>query len=414
MKGEKDMAEKTLGILGGVGPLATVYFADLIVKMTPASCDQDHIRTIVSNNPKIPDRTDYILDRTKPDPLPAMVADAKMLASLGCDLIAIPCNTAHFFYDEIQKNVDVRVLNIIEETLKFAQHTVPDAKKIGILATSGTLQSNVYPHVAERFGIECVYPDAQDAKTLMHIIYDEVKAGKPADEAAFFAVVERMKAAGCDAVILGCTELSAIYYELQIRRQDILDSFHACMASSPVVPIPKGQAGTWSAKSFYGESGAGGEICVPTTSVSTNHISAPKIDVTLHVNHGNGAQNVVEGKDDKERGAVINIGASAKVLAAGLHRETTVHDSCPGGKSNRHSETKRDFSVNPDTYKWSWSVGGQSGTATGSTLLVSGIKLPRGKYTVSVSVSATSSRCPACGASASASKQINVGNGVIK
>ena len=186
------------------------------------------------------------------------------------------------------------------------------------------------------------------------------------------------------------------------------------LTSSPVVTIPKGQAGTWSAKSFYGESGAGGEICVPTTSVSTNHISAPKIDVTLHVNHGNGAQSVVEGKDDKERGAVINIGASAKVLAAGLHRETTVHDSCPGGKSNRHSETKRDFSVNPDTYKWSWSVGGQSGTATGSTLLVSGIKLPRGKYTVSVSVSATSSRCPACGASASASKQINVGNGVIK
>lgn len=231
MKGEKDMAEKTLGILGGVGPLATVYFADLIVKMTPAACDQDHIRTIVSNNPKIPDRTDYILDRTKPDPLPAMVADAKMLASLGCDLIAIPCNTAHFFYDEIQKNVDVRVLNIIEETLRFAQHTVPDAKKIGILATSGTLQSNVYPHVAERFGIECVYPDAQDAKTLMHIIYDEVKAGKPADEAAFFAVVERMKAAGCDAVILGCTELSAIYYELQIRRPDILDSMTALAAA---------------------------------------------------------------------------------------------------------------------------------------------------------------------------------------
>lgn len=231
MRGENGMAEKTLGILGGVGPLATVYFADLIVKMTPASCDQDHIRTIVSNNPKIPDRTDYILDRTKPDPLPAMVADAKMLASLGCDLIAIPCNTAHFFYDEIQKNVDVRVMNIIEETLKFAHRNVPDVRRVGVLATSGTLYSNVYPAVAERFGLECVYPDDRDVQTLMHIIYDEVKAGKRADEDAFFAIVERMKAAGCDVVILGCTELSVIYYELQIRRPDILDSMTALAAA---------------------------------------------------------------------------------------------------------------------------------------------------------------------------------------
>ena len=225
------MQEKTLGILGGVGPLATVYFADLIVKMTPASCDQDHIRTIVSNNPKIPDRTDYILDRTKPNPLPAMIADAKMLESLGCDAIAIPCNTAHFFFDEIQKNVHIRVINIIEETLKFAYRTIPGLRKVGILATSGTLQSDVYPRVADRFGIECVYPDADGVRTLMQIIYDQVKAGKPVDQNAFFSMVERMKAAGCDAVILGCTELSVIYYELQIRRADILDSMTALAAA---------------------------------------------------------------------------------------------------------------------------------------------------------------------------------------
>lgn len=218
------MGEKTLGILGGVGPLATVYFADLIVKMTPAACDQDHIRTIVSNNPKIPDRTDYILDRAKPSPLPAMVADAKMLASLGCDLIAIPCNTAHFFFDEIQKNVNVQVVNIIEETLRYAHRSVPNVRRAGILATSGTLASGVYPHFAARFGIECVSPPPETVDTLMHIIYDQVKAGKPADHEAFFRIVDEMKALGCDVVILGCTELSVIYYELQIRRADILDS----------------------------------------------------------------------------------------------------------------------------------------------------------------------------------------------
>ncbi|MBQ7542483.1 MAG: aspartate/glutamate racemase family protein [Clostridia bacterium] len=225
------MREKTLGILGGVGPLATVYFADLIVKMTPAACDQDHIRTIVSNNPKIPDRTDYILDRTKPNPLPAMIADARMLESLGCDEIAIPCNTAHFFFDEIQKNVGVRIVNIIEETLKFAHRSVPGLSKVGVLATTGTLQSDVYPHVARQFGIECVYPDADSVRTLMHIIYDQVKAGKRADQDAFFAIVDGMKADGCDAVILGCTELSVIYYELQIKRPDVLDSMTALAAA---------------------------------------------------------------------------------------------------------------------------------------------------------------------------------------
>ena len=110
----------------------------------------------------------------------------------------------------------------------------------------------------------------------------------------------------------------------------------------------------------------------------------------------------------------LNIGASAKVLAAGLHRETTVHDSCPGGKSNRHSETKRDFSVNPDTYKWSWSVGGQSGTSSDSALLVSGIQLPRGKYTLSVTLTASSGACGQCAATATATREVNIGNGVIK
>ena len=218
------MQEKTLGVLGGVGPLATVYFADLIVKMTPAACDQDHIRTIVSNDPKIPDRTAFILDNAKESPLPAMIADAKLLERCGCDLIAIPCNMAHFFFDEIQKNVSVPIVNIIEETLRYAHDTVPGVRKAGILATSGTLASGVYPHVAERFGIECVTPPAETIDELMRIIYDQVKAGRRVDHDAFFRVVDEMKAMGCDVVILGCTELSAIYYELQIDRPDILDS----------------------------------------------------------------------------------------------------------------------------------------------------------------------------------------------
>ena len=192
------------------------------------------------------------------------------------------------------------------------------------------------------------------------------------------------------------------------------------LTSSPVVVIPKGTAGKWSAKSFYGESGSDGEICVPTTTISTNHVHAPKIDINLHVNHGNGngAKEAVSGNGngngDKERGGVINIGASLKSVDPGLHRILKVHDTCPGGKSNIHTEDKTDIDIAPDSFKWTWSVGGQSGTATGSALLVSGIQLPRGKYTVKVTLEASSSKCRACSASASASKDVNIGNGVIK
>lgn len=225
------MKEKTLGILGGVGPLATVYFADLIVKMTPAKCDQDHIRTIVSNNPKIPDRTDYILDRSKPNPLPVMIEDARMLESLGCDFIAIPCNTAHFFFDEIQKNIDVELINIVEETVRFAVENVDGLQKLGILATSGTLYSRVYEIVCERFGVQCEIPNDDEIKDLMHIIYDEVKAGRPFSHKELFSIIDSMKDRGCEAVVLGCTELSAIYYELGTERLDIVDSMTALAAA---------------------------------------------------------------------------------------------------------------------------------------------------------------------------------------
>ena len=186
------------------------------------------------------------------------------------------------------------------------------------------------------------------------------------------------------------------------------------LTSSSVVVIPKGTAGKWSARSFYGESGAEGEICVPTTTISTNHVHAPKIDINLHVNHGNGATGAAGNGNDKDRGGVINIGASVKSFESGLHRILKVHETCPGGKSNVRTEDKTDIDVAPDKFIWTWSVGGQSGTATGTALFVSGIQLPRGKYTVEVKLVATSGKCSACSASASASKEINIGNGVIK
>lgn len=217
------MSEKILGILGGLGPLATVYFMDLIVKMTEAKKDQDHISMIVLNHAAIPDRTEFILDATKPNPLPMMIEDAKKLQSAGADYVVMPCNTAHFFYEQIQHNIEIPMLNIIEETVKYARDE-KKVKKLGILATKGTVSAGSYQRMCENYGIEWAVPSLQDEQSLMNIIYNQVKAGKEVNITEFIKIIENMKADGCDAVTLGCTELSVINKDFALCRDDVVDS----------------------------------------------------------------------------------------------------------------------------------------------------------------------------------------------
>ena len=217
------MSEKILGILGGLGPLATVYFMDLIVKMTEAKKDQEHISMIVLNHAAIPDRTEFILDASKPNPLPMMIEDAKKLQLAGADYVVMPCNTAHFFYEQIQHNLDIPMLNIIEETVKFARDE-KNVKKLGILATKGTVSAGSYQRMCEKYGIEWAIPSLQDEQSLMNIIYNQVKAGKEVNISEFLKIIENMKADGCDAVTLGCTELSVINKDFALGREDIIDS----------------------------------------------------------------------------------------------------------------------------------------------------------------------------------------------
>lgn len=232
------MEEKTLGILGGVGPLATAYFMEMIIKMTDADRDQDHLSMIVTNHPSIPDRTDYIFDKSKPNPLPVMIEDAKKLEKVGSDFIVIPCNTAHFFYDEIQKSVGIPVLNIIEETVKYAKDNLNDVRKIGVLGTKGTLASGSYKKVCDEYNVEYAQPDEDGQNRLMEIIYGQIKAGKTPDFDGFMQIVENMKKMKCDVVILGCTELSVIKHDFNINRADIIDSMEV-LAQSAILKCDK-------------------------------------------------------------------------------------------------------------------------------------------------------------------------------
>lgn len=227
------MKEKVLGVLGGVGPLATIYFADLVIKMTDAKSDQEHIAMVILNHASIPDRTEYILDNRKPNPLPVMIADAQQLERDNCDYIVIPCNTAHYFFDEIQKSVHVPIINILEETVSYAEKTVPNLKCLGILATEGTVKSGAYQAIVKKHGLSCCVPNEEDQKSLMHIIYDQVKAGEKVDICEFLRIVGELKKAGSDAVILGCTELSVIKKDFNLHQADIVDSME-CLARTSI------------------------------------------------------------------------------------------------------------------------------------------------------------------------------------
>lgn len=203
---------KILGVLGGLGPLATVYFMDMTVKMTDALKDQDHIPMIVVNDPTIPDRTDFILDKNKPNPLPKMIESAKILENAGADIIVMPCNTAHFFYSEIEKSVNIPMIHIIDSAVERAVKDAPreNPVKIGVLATKGTIISGAYRDVINKYDGIYIEPSEGDLRDLSDIIYNEVKSGKEPDVKKFLSIAENLRNRGADKVILGCTELSII------------------------------------------------------------------------------------------------------------------------------------------------------------------------------------------------------------
>ena len=196
---------KTIGILGGMGPMATCDLMKKIINNTAAVCDQEHIRICVDSNTNIPDRTAAILGQGK-DPRPEMIKSAVRLQGMGADVIIVPCNTAHYFLEDVQKCVDTPILHMLRETAKVLQSQ--GIQTAAILATDGTLQSGLYDRELKRSGISPVYPIANDQKMIMSLIYDYVKAGKafPFPE-QLQAMQNRLKQQGAQVMILGCTEL---------------------------------------------------------------------------------------------------------------------------------------------------------------------------------------------------------------
>ncbi len=199
------MEKKVIGILGGMGPLATADLYTKIVRHTAAGCDQEHLRVIIDSNTNIPDRTAALLSGGA-DPTAEMVKSAHLLEQAGCDCIIMPCNTAHNFHGAVQESVKIPVLHMIELTCAAMQQQ--GVTCAGLLATDGTVQTGIYQRVCDKFGIQLVLPDAQGQKAVMDMIYGGVKAGlETYDTALVEKAVADMTEKGAQRMILGCTEL---------------------------------------------------------------------------------------------------------------------------------------------------------------------------------------------------------------
>ena len=197
-----------LGVIGGLGPMATAYYLELMIRMTDAKRDQDHPQIIILNIPTIPDRTAYILGRSQENPLPPMVELGKQLKELGASVVATPCITAHYFHEALQEGIGLPLIHGIRCTAQ----TLFDAgvRRVGLMATDGTVQSGIFQRQVEELGMELVLPDEECQRGVMALIYDQVKAGLEPDLSLFASIRDQLRAKGAQAVVLGCTELSLL------------------------------------------------------------------------------------------------------------------------------------------------------------------------------------------------------------
>ena len=199
---------KTLGVLGGLGPQATDFFYNGVIEHTDASCDQEHIDMIILSHATTPDRTTAILTGEDKALIESLTADVQMLERAGAANIAIPCNTSHFFYEQMQQAVSVPIIHMVRESVRYAKKKYAHVQKIGIMGTDGTISTGIYDRECQIAGVTAVHPSPEKQKDVMHIIYDEIKAGERGSRHLFNGVVDELVSAGCEVVILACTELS--------------------------------------------------------------------------------------------------------------------------------------------------------------------------------------------------------------
>ncbi|GEO70277.1 aspartate/glutamate racemase family protein [Levilactobacillus acidifarinae] len=201
--------QKFFTIIGGMGTMATESYLHQLNLRTPAHADQEYLNYILVNHATVPDRTTYILDHTQESPLPSLLEDIRQQSLLKPEFFTLPCNTAHYFFDELQAATDVPILHMPRETVKEIQRKYPNAQRIGITGTRGTIADKIYEDELVRAGLTPVLPSETIEAQTMELIYDDIKENNTVDAQLFHGIVRQMvEDQHADVVILGCTELS--------------------------------------------------------------------------------------------------------------------------------------------------------------------------------------------------------------
>ena len=200
------MKEARLGILGGMGPQATQDFYQRILDRTDAARDQDHLPTLIWSDTAMPDRTAAILGGDAEGCYRRLLEGARLLENGGCTVLAIPCNTSHYFADRLQGELSIPLIHMPRETVGVLAGR--GRKKVGILATDGTVQTGIYQRECAARGILAIAPPPEVQALVMSIIYDEIKRGETGSREKFSVIDRWLRQAGCDGAVLGCTELS--------------------------------------------------------------------------------------------------------------------------------------------------------------------------------------------------------------
>jgi aspartate racemase len=214
---------KKLGVLGGMGPAASAEFITRLIQQTPVNRDQDHIPFVLWNEPRIPDRSTSMRNGND-DPLPYLIDGIQALKYTGCDLIVIPCNTAHFWYHELIK-LEVPIIHIVDSVADALREVNVTNTTIGVMGTQATVEFGLYQYKLNRLGWDSIVPTKEEMDTLVQPAIDLIKSGKV--EQAYLilmTVVKSLIARGAKAVVLGCTEIPLAIKEVEENGIPIVNS----------------------------------------------------------------------------------------------------------------------------------------------------------------------------------------------
>ncbi|MDR2817681.1 MAG: amino acid racemase [Oscillospiraceae bacterium] len=217
------MIQDFLGVVGGLGPMATAHFMKRIIEFTDANTDQEHIKMMILNATQIPDRTKFILGKSDEDPFDELLDCCKTLEAARAKLIAIPCNAAHYFYDKLAAEISVPIVHMQRETVKELKSL--NVRRIGIAATTGTICAGLFQNALKKVGLNYLVPDDEHQNKIMKVIYDDIKAGRETAKKELLKSMDWFFESGCDRIVLGCTELSVLKstFSLDARFVDALD-----------------------------------------------------------------------------------------------------------------------------------------------------------------------------------------------